>query len=197
MQGYLTLILGVPPKYHLFFSCKSSLDLELVRVQLAEEGFNDIGEDEKTIKLKKFPPKKDNFVVDQCGCDWWFIGIALFLLAIFVMLIFFQLSCNCLQTVFEAQKLKLKLTTHYLREGFKKKRKKSSGIFHKGGKASFKKMKSICGRKLEGGGSPRGKKIFWMIQTMFKNKKKKYGNGPKIGRNPPPLWKIPYFFFFY
>ena len=47
----------------LFFSCKSSLDLELVRVQIAEEGFNDIGEDEKTIKLKKFPPKKDNFVV--------------------------------------------------------------------------------------------------------------------------------------
>ena len=86
----------------LFFSCKSSLDLELVRVQIAEEGFNDIGEDEKTIKLKKFPPKKDNFVVDQCGCDWWFIGIALFLLAIFVMLIFFQLSCNCLQTVFDA-----------------------------------------------------------------------------------------------
>ena len=29
---------------------------------------------------------------------------------------------------------------------------------------------------------------------MFKNKKKKYGNGPKIGRNPPPLWKIPDFF---
>ena len=76
--------------------------MELVRVQIAEEGFNDIGEDEKTIKLKKFPPKKDNFVVDQCGCDWWFIGIALFLLAIFVMLIFFQLSCNCLQTVFDA-----------------------------------------------------------------------------------------------
>merc|ERR1712208_160410 len=47
-------------------------------------------------------------VVDQCGCDWWFIGIALFLLAIFVMLIFFQLSCNCLQTVFDAKKLKLK-----------------------------------------------------------------------------------------
>merc|ERR1712208_86132 len=61
-----------------------------------------INVDEKTIKLKKFPPKKDNFVVDQCGCDWWFIGIALFLLAIFVMLIFFQLSCNCLQAVFDA-----------------------------------------------------------------------------------------------
>ena len=110
---YLPLILGVPGDQiinsaqeenepDLFFSCKSSLDLELVRVQIAEEGFNDIGEDEKTIKLKKFPPKKDNFVVDQCGCDWWFIGIALFLLAIFVMLIFFQLSCNCLQTVFDA-----------------------------------------------------------------------------------------------
>ena len=117
----------------LFFSCKSSLDLELVRVQIAEEGFNDIGEDEKTIKLKKFPPTKDNFVVDQCGCDWWFIGIALFLLAIFVMLIFFQLSCNCLQTVFDAQKLKLKLTTHYLREGFKKKGKKVLEFSIKGG----------------------------------------------------------------
>ena len=71
-------------------------------LQSIETEEDDIGEDEKTIKLKKFPPKKDNFVVDQCGCDWWFIGIALFLLAIFVMLIFFQLSCNCLQTVFDA-----------------------------------------------------------------------------------------------
>ena len=31
----------------LFFSCKSSLDLELVRVQIAEEGFNDIAKCEK------------------------------------------------------------------------------------------------------------------------------------------------------
>ena len=68
-----------------------------------------------------------------------------------------QLSSKCF--------LKLKLTTHFLREGFKKMKKKS-GIFHKGGKdASFKKMKSLCGRKLEGGGgvSPRGKKKFLCI----------------------------------
>ena len=111
-------------KPDLFFSCKSSLDLDLVRVQIEEEDFNskikikpsesfesflqsieteedDIGKDEKTIELNKFPPKKDNFVVDQCSCDWWVIGIALFLLVIFVILIFFELSCNCLQNVFQ------------------------------------------------------------------------------------------------
>ena len=31
---------------------------------------------------------------------------------------------------------------------------------------------------------------FWMIQTMFKNKFKKVGNGAQIGR-PPPYGKIP------
>jgi len=35
-----------------------------------------------------------------------------------------------------------------------------------------------------------------MIQTMFKNKIKKYGNGPKIGRNPPPLMENSILFFF-
>ena len=39
-----------------------------------------------------------------------------------------------------------------------------------------------------GGGHQRVKKIalhFWMIQTMLKNKIKKYGNGDQIGRALP------------
>ena len=36
-----------------------------------------------------------------------------------------------------------------------------------------------------------------MIQTMFKNKTKKYENGPKIGRAPPPYGKFHTFFFIF
>ena len=59
---------------------------------------------------------------------------------------------------------KIKIDDTLFKGRVQKKRKKSSGIFHKGGKdASFKKMKSLCGRKLEGGGSSRGKKKFLCI----------------------------------
>ena len=108
-----------------------------------------------------------------------------------------QLSSNSFWCI----EIKIKIDDKLFKGRVQKKRKKSSGIFHKGGKASFKKMKSICGRKLEGGGSPRGKKKFLCISGWFrpclKIKKKSMETDPKSVGTPPPLWKIPDYFFFF
>ena len=92
-----------------------------------------------------------------------------------------QLSSNSFWCI----EIKIKIDDTLFKGRVQKKRKKSSGIFHKGGKASFKKMKSICGRKLEGGGSPRGKKKFLCISGWFrpclKINKKSMETDPKSG----------------
>ena len=56
---------------------------------------------------------------------------------------------------------KIKIDDTLFKGRVKKKGKKVLEFSIKGGKASFKKMKSICGRKLEGGGHQGVKKNFF------------------------------------
>ena len=81
------------------------------------------------------------------------------------------------------------MTTHYLREGFKKKGKKVLEFSIKGGRLHLKKWNLFVEGSWRGGGSPRGKKKFLCISGWFrpclKIKKKSMETDPKSGGTPP------------
>ena len=107
-----------------------------------------------------------------------------------------QLSSNSFWCI----EIKIKIDDTLFKGRVQKKRKKSSGIFHKGGRLHLKKWNLFVEGSWRGGGHQGVKKIslhFWMIQTMFKNKKKSMETDPKSVGTPPPLWKIPDYFFFF